>query len=635
MANKYVIQLEVDQSGVVQHVDTVEKKFEQVANSTNSVNQELRELQKQLSTLDQGSAEFQKLAKRAGELKDRLNDAAEAARNNAGNAFEVLGNNTRNLKDQVLNLDFEGVATSLRGIAGAAGNVKFSDLTSGIKTLGSSFAALGKALLTNPLFLIITGVTLLIANFDKLTAALDGVTDAQVESAEAAQKASDAAKEQYDWVSANENTLKLQGKSEKEITALKKEQLDLAIAQQAAAIEQQRIILETQIQAAERNNKILTGILDFLSAPLRVITETIDYIGKAVGQDFGLSQKLKDFNAGVASLVFNPEEMRAEGEATLKEAQKNLDALTNTRAGIILGEQKANADAAKARQEALLQEKLAIAKQLEDIAKLQQALSTRILSDIGGAESSKSKLLSANDERYKILEQQQALELQLMKDGQDKEIALVDQKYIALREQAAGNAELTKQLAEQNEADVQAIKQKYEDQERQRKINNIQTQLSIASEGLQLLSALNDLSSKKDDASQKKAFERNKAIQIGNTIISTASAVMAQLAVPQDALTGANFVKAGIAAALGAAQIAKIAQTKYQSTGGGGGSVGSGTPAVGNAAPAQGAPQFNPVNTDFVGNRPEQQVARSYVLASDVATNVEARRRIDQQARLG
>jgi len=192
MANKYVIQLEVDQSGVVQNVDTVEKKFEQVANSTNSVKQELRELQKQLSNLDQGSAEFQKLAKRAGELKDRLNDAAEAARNNAGNAFEVLGNNTRNLKDQVLNLDFEGVATSLRGIAGAAGNVKFSDLTNGIKTLGSSFAALGKALLTNPLFLIITGVALLVANFDKLTSALDGVTASQVESAEAAQKASDA-----------------------------------------------------------------------------------------------------------------------------------------------------------------------------------------------------------------------------------------------------------------------------------------------------------------------------------------------------------------------------------------------------------------------------------------------------------
>ena len=636
MASKYVIQLEVDQSGVIKNTETVEQKFNAIADSTNSVKKELRELQKQLSTMDQGSAEFQKLAKRAGELKDRLNDAAEAARNNAGNAFEVLGNNTRSLKDSILNLDFEGVATSLRGIGGAAGNIKFSDLTNGIKSVGSSFATLGKALLTNPLFLIITGVGLLIANFDKLTAALDGVTDAQVESAEAAQKSADAAKAQYDWVSANENTLKLQGKSEKEITAMKKHQLDLAIAQQAAAIEQQKVILETQIQAAERNKTILKGILDFLSAPLQLVAKTIDYAGKAVGQDFGLTEKLNSLNTSVAELVFNPAEMRAEGEATIAEAQKNLEALQNTRAGIILSEQKASADAAKARQEALLQEKLAIAKQLDEIAKLRQVLSKQILSDIGGTASSKSKLLSGNDERYKILEEQQALELQLMKDGQDKEIALVDQKYIALREKAQGNAELTKQLAEANAAEVAAIEQKYADQTRIKKINNIQAQLAIASDALQLLSDLNELASKKDEASQKRAFERNKAIQIGNAIISTASAVMAQLAVPQDALTGANFVKAGIAAAMGAVQIAKIAKTKYQESGGG--SVGGGTTVptgAGGAPQAQGAPQFNPVNTDFVNNRPDQPVARSYVLASDVATNVEARRRVDQAARLG
>jgi hypothetical protein len=46
---------------------------------------------------------------------------------------------------------------------------------------------------------------------------------------------------------------------------------------------------------------------------------------------------------------------------------------------------------------------------------------------------------------------------------------------------------------------------------------------------------------------------------------------MAQLAVPQDALTGANFVKAGIAGAIGFSQIAKIASTKFQPGGGGGG----------------------------------------------------------------
>ena len=41
---------------------------------------------------------------------------------------------------------------------------------------------------------------------------------------------------------------------------------------------------------------------------------------------------------------------------------------------------------------------------------------------------------------------QQDLEIQLMQEGIDKEIAIADQKAIKLREQAAGNAELLKQI---------------------------------------------------------------------------------------------------------------------------------------------------------------------------------------------
>lgn len=638
MANKFVVQLEVDQSGVIQNVDTVEKKFNEIADSTNSVKKELRELQKQLSNLDQGSDEFQKLAKRAGELKDRLNDAAEAARNNAGNSFEVLGNNARGLKDSIINLDFEGVASSLRGIAGAAQGVKFGDLLTGIKNVGSSFAALGKALLTNPLFLLIAGVGLLIANFDKITDALDGVTAAQVEAAEAAQKASDAAKEQYDFITSTENSLRLQGKSEAQIRDLKKQQLELAIAAQESAIEQQKVILQTQIEAAERNRKILKGIIDFVALPFYALATQIDVIGKAIGQDFGLANLVSEGTNAIAKTLFDPEEVKTEGEATIKEAEKQLAQLKNTRDGLILQERKENADRAKQREADLLAERQALSKQLEEIFKLRQAIQAEIEKDLPKGDSRLSKLKSETDEEFKLLQQQEDLKLQLLADGQEKEIALVDQKYIKLREQAEGNAELTKQLAEKNAAEVADIEKKYADQraENERKVQ--QSKLNLTGDVLGALGALNDSFGAKSEAAAKRQFQINKGIAIAQTLISTYQSAQAayasQLAIPSPDAPIRAGIAAGAAVIAGLAQVNKIRQQQFNAGGGGAGGV-STAPNVGGSAPGGGAPQFSPVNTDFLGNRPEQPVTPAYVLASNVVNATEARQRIDQQARLG
>mgnify|MGYP001334800848 CR=1 FL=1 len=79
------------------------------------------------------------------------------------------------------------------------------------------------------------------------------------------------------------------------------------------------------------------------------------------------------------------------------------------------------------------------------------------------------------------------------------------------------------------------------------------------------LSTIANLLASGDEKQQRKAFQLNKAISIGQAIMSTAQGITAQLAVPQDALTGANFVKAGIVAATGAAQIATIAKTQFKS----------------------------------------------------------------------
>ena len=72
---------------------------------------------------------------------------------------------------------------------------------------------------------------------------------------------------------------------------------------------------------------------------------------------------------------------------------------------------------------------------------------------------------------------------------------------------------------------------------------------------------------KKKDSMARKAFERNKKIQMAQTIINTASAIVAVL---DDVPAPYNFALAALVGAMGAAQLGMIAKTQYQSTSGGG-----------------------------------------------------------------
>jgi hypothetical protein len=89
-----------------------------------------------------------------------------------------------------------------------------------------------------------------------------------------------------------------------------------------------------------------------------------------------------------------------------------------------------------------------------------------------------------------------------------------------------------------------------------------QTKVDLAMSTLTALSNLANAFSMGDEQRQKKAFKLNKAIGIGQSIISTAQAVTGALSEPS-LIPGERFVKAGVAAAVGAAQIATIAKTQF------------------------------------------------------------------------
>ena len=156
----------------------------------------------------------------------------------------------------------------------------------------------------------------------------------------------------------------------------------------------------------------------------------------------------------------------------------------------------------------------------------------------------------------------------------------------------------------------------------------------------QSFSALGDLYSalnSDNEQNAEQAFRVNKALQLASAVASTAAAVTAQLAVPQDALTGANFVKAGIALTTGLAQIATIRNTQFQPSGAGGSSYGGQTSIQAPSQPAQ----FNLVSRSGNNILVESLAAqfekpmKAYVVSGEVISGTELDRRRIRTATFG
>lgn len=213
------------------------------------------------------------------------------------------------------------------------------------------------------------------------------------------------------------------------------------------------------------------------------------------------------------------------------------------------------------------------------------------------------------------------------------------------------NDEEYQKLAQQRDEKLKALRKKYNkedlDAEKEKNDKKLALEKELATNrvdmvrsGLGALSDLNATFEGQTEAQRKASFNRNKALGIADALIATyqsaTKAYASQLVVGDVTSPVRASIAAGIAVAAGLAQVAKIAKTQYTGKpsgggGGGGGGVGGSMPSAG--APNAGVPQFNPINTDFLTNRPNQ-VTPSYVLAGDVANASEARSRVRDLARL-
>jgi hypothetical protein len=631
MADKnYVVSLTVDDSGAVAAVNNMTTALDKADNSTQSLKAQLREMQANLATLDVNSEEFEKLSRAAGKLKDQINDASEAVRANAGNAFESLSNNSAVLRQRLFDLDFEGAGQSVKALATSAKNLTFKEATAGLKGLTSGLADLGKAILTNPILLIGGAIVAVIANFEKLTQVggavgsffsgiatlIDDVKTGLMDFTDAlgltdfkAQELADNQKKRNE--EAKKNLQSFAEGLDSGIEAKKRQFIEEADGNLKLATENYKKYVDA---TKEQNNRLISEYNKLIENGKQVDAYTEDRIKTAIKENKLLEASVKDLeNQG-------------------KESDNQITASAR----------KAAEDQKKIR-DAALKERIAQAQFLFELNKRLDAIAEQNAKDI---EARITNAFLKYAEKATLLETQAfgdeqtaaQLRFELQATEQEKELAALDEQYREKRRLAGNDAALRKELTDQYLKDEQAIKDKYAEEDRQRDIQIAQHKIQFASNALNAIAGLADAFAGKDKKNAKRNFQISKAFSIAQAGVNTALAATSALALkPSESLfPGQRFVEMGLAIAAGVAQIAKISSTKFNESGGDSGGGGSSNFAS-MASSAMGGggtvPTFNAMNLAMLQNRPEQ-TPKAYVLAQDVSSAVEARDKVRDLARI-
>ena len=469
---------------------------------------ELRALKGELANATDPK-EMAELAQRAGELKDQIADANEAANTFAtGSKFEQVSNGLGGIKDSLMSLDFAEANQKAKVFSAALGKINpaeigksFKDFTGMVTTLGGAFIKLGATILMNPIFLIVAAITAIVVGIGLLLnkfGLLDDVIDALMAPINAVIQ---ALKDLADWIGitnfAEEDAEnKRQENHKKQIERYEQEKLMIDQSRDAKAVAQSNLekgfdrqmalaqaegketteLQRKKIEASIQYQKELLKEIDLLLQ--RKIAEVQEQERTMKGQHFVETQKQMEDLRRQQSDAYNA---IAQGENDLKilklnNAKKEKEAAAEAAKKAADNAKKRAEDAAKrAKEELDNRRKLRDFElsQIKDDAQREEAITrekyARMLTDL------KTDKTKSKDEKLKfekLYEQQLNVELtkqaearkkkeeentkkaneailqlrlSLMPEGEAKEKAMQDDKYRKLREAAIADTTLTEE----------------------------------------------------------------------------------------------------------------------------------------------------------------------------------------------
>jgi hypothetical protein len=426
---------------------------------------QLREATQELQVARQKYGEFSdeavKAAQKVAGIRDSIEDANEASQLfDPGKRFQALttaattaaggiaavqgamalfGNQSEEVEKALLKV--QGAMALSQGLSqlkdiGKVGEqlkISFQGLTAGAN-------GFKKALISTGIGALVVAVGLLVAYWEDIMALVGGVSGEQKKLNEATLKDLDAQKEKLDAIDGQSNQLKLQGKTENEILDIKIAQTQETIRAAEVAVANAKITKDAQVEASNRNKKILKGIIEFLNFPLTMILKSVDNVTLALQKAGVIAESTnlaENMNNLVANLVFDPEEVAAEGDKTIKEAENTLASLKEKAAGYELSKidlQKAAGEKASAEREKQNQ------KEMEAEAILQEAR-TKMLNEQQQQEEAIKKTYA---EKQKKLDEAGVKDDGSLEAARSKELQAVRDKF--QKEEAQKEAEFQKQL---------------------------------------------------------------------------------------------------------------------------------------------------------------------------------------------
>jgi len=376
MAVEQVIKISLDDLKALGGIDNLKKSLGETEQSTKSLKQQLREATAEVAQMaekyGEASKETVQAAKRAAELKDKIEDANDAIMAFKGEgaflatgkalqsvasgfaaaqgAMGLFGSESENVEKAILKVQSAmALAQGLEGLedAGRA----FTQL----KTVAvNAFNAIKGAIGATGIGALVIALGAVYYYWDDIKEAVSGVSEEQQRLNEKTAANLELSKKNLDSLGAQDNILKLQGKSEKEIIALKLKKYEIAIkdakANLTAVTETNRQAYEGTVRNANLTKRILNAIvvgglqaIRILTAPLDMILQGASAVAKALGGkgfDFSINAELytqaqNGINA-ITKLLFDPEEVKSEGEKLIAEARTIWQKLENEQAGFIL-----------------------------------------------------------------------------------------------------------------------------------------------------------------------------------------------------------------------------------------------------------------------------------------------------------
>ena len=619
-----------------------------VNEAVGSLRSQLRAAQAEVAALSDKfgatSTEAVKAAQKAAELKDRIGDAKALT-----DAFNP-------------DAKFKALTSSLGGVAGGfaavqGGMALFGNqskdleatllkvqsamaLSQGIQALGESMDSFKQlkavainamqgikaAISSTGIGLLVVALGTVVAYWDDIKESVSGVSDEQTKLNVLTQQNVDEENKKLASLGSQDNILKLQGKSEKEILGLKINQTDEAIKAYEINIENIKTTNQAQEEAAARNYEYLKSFIDFITIPQRYLYESaakninsiIDLINKIPGVkitskiDEAFGDKATDY---LAKLGFDPAKTKKEGDAVVEEANKTLLKLKNDRAGYQLAINDINKKAELTDAQKREKQKERDKKYFEELDQSQTDFDVSSLEKLDAVNQAK------RDKQKKFDEDQIAAQKQ-------QELFIAQVQYDSEAEQEARRKEARDKKLQEFQDTTEAVG-------------------SIAKSGEDLLLSIQANGLAKGKAGQAamkglalvqiaadSAIAFSKMLQGTESSAAGAASVAGPAAPAVYTATKIAFYASGTATIL-----ANIARAKALLSGGGGGGGGTvTTPSTGGGATA---PQFNVVGSTgvnqlagVIGNK-EAAPVQAYVVANNVTTAQSLDRNIIASATLG